>query len=205
MQLFTDLRNLSRNKLAKDVHQVGRNKEKIKKAQKSILKTKYQKRIPTRVLFLTINQNKNTKILYRVLWNKKKMTQTKQYWTNSDRKMQNSRSQKRKNAILLTTQINASLLMTQMSKAISSIKWPINLVAVVIKEVLVIKKVNLIKALIQTNTKETLKKVVKFQLNSLLKIIMVVFTLKAYHKIQKLRFKKVQIILNHQVDLPLIH
>ena len=163
MQLFTDLRNLSRNNLAKDVHPVGRNKEKIKKAQRSILKTKYQKRIPTRVLFLTINQNKNTNMFNRALWNKKKMTQTKQYWTNSDRKMQ-SRSHKRKNANLLKTQINASLLMTQMSKAISSIKWSINLVAAVIKEILVIKKVNLIRALIQTNTKETLKKVVKYQL-----------------------------------------
>ena len=110
--------------------------------------------------------------------------------------MQNNRSQKRK---------NTSLLMTQMSKVISSIKWPTNLVASVIKVVLAIKKVNLIRAMIQTNTKATLKKVVKYQLHSLSKIMVVVFILKAYHKILKLQLLKVQIILNRQVDLPLIH
>ena len=153
-------------------------------------------RIPTKVLFLTVNKNKNTNLFNRALWNKKKRTQTKRYWTNSDRKMQNNRSQKRK---------NTSLLMTQMSKVISSIKWPTNLVASVIKVVLAIKKVNLIRAMIQTNTKATLKKVVKYQLHSLSKIMVVVFILKAYHKILKLQLLKVQIILNRQVDLPLIH
>ena len=96
--------------------------------------------------------------------------------------------------------------MTRMSKVNSLIKWPENLVAAVNNKVQVIKMVNLIRAMIQTNTKGvTLEIIVKYQLFSLLKMMVVVFTLKANRKILKLRFLKVQIILNHQVDLPLIH
>ena len=121
----------------------------------------------------------------------------KQYWTNSERKMYEIQAQTKK---------CVSLPMTQMSKANYSIKWPANLVAAVNNEIQVIKMENLIRAMIQTHKKGvTLEKIVKYQLYSLLKKMVVVFTLKANRKILKLRFLKVQIILNHQVDLPLIH